>query len=98
MNAIDEAKVRDYLQSKMHYDPYDVGAIVYNIRTLARMGGHEVDHRFAHAGLGAGPEARVAAGIVELALGGGGCETSQYAIRQEIDKWLRTTPPKGMLA
>jgi len=98
MNSIDEAKVRGYLQYQMHYDPYECGAILHNIRDLARIAGHELDHRFAHAGLGAGPEARVAAGIVDLALGGGGCETSRYAINQEIGHWLRTTPPTGAIA
>ncbi len=98
MNSIDEANVRNYLRYRLQYDPYECGSIVYNIRSLARMAGHDIDHRFAHAGLGAGPEARIAAGIVDLALGGGGCETSMYTIRQEIDRWLRVTPPKGMIA
>ena len=98
MNSIEVAKVQAYLQYTLHYDPYQVGAIIHNIRNLARMGGHDLDHRFSHAGLGAGPEARIAAGIVELALGGGGCETSMYTIRKEIGKWLLTTPPMGMIA
>jgi hypothetical protein len=98
MNSIDEARVRGYLYYRLNYDPYQVGAIVYNMTELARAAGHELDHRFADAGLGAGPECRVASGIINLALGGGGCETSMYAIRQEINKWLLTTPPKGMIA
>ncbi|MCP4245712.1 MAG: hypothetical protein GY778_01560 [bacterium] len=98
MNSIEEAKVRTYLQYTLHYDPYQVGAIVLNIRNLARMGGHDLDHRFAHAGLGAGPEARIAAGIVELALGGGGCETAMYTIRTQIQQWLLKTPPVGAIA
>ena len=98
MNSIEVAKVQAYLQYTLRYDPYQVGAIVYNMRKLARMGGHDRDHRFAHAGLGAGPEARIAAGIVELALGGGGCETSMYTIRTQIEEWLLKTPPMGMIA
>ncbi len=95
MNSIVEAKVRTYLQDRLHYDPYECGAVVKNLRSLARTAGHELDDRFAHSGLGSGPEGRVAAGIVELALGGGGSETSMYTIRQEIDRWLRTTPLTG---
>ena len=99
MNSIAEAKLRNFLRDHLHYDPYECGTIIYNIRSLARMAGHDIDPRFAHAGLGAGPEARVAAGVVELSMvGGGGCETSMYTIRQEIDRWLRNTPPKGMIA
>lgn len=98
MDAIVEARVRDYLRSKWHYSPYQCGAIVYCLRNLARMAGYDLDDRFASAGLGAGPEARIATGIVDLALGGGGCETSAYAIRQQIDQWLRTTSPHGMVA
>ena len=97
MNSIEEAKVRAYLQYELHYDPYDVGTIIYCMRNLAGMAGHDLDHRFARAGLGAGPEARVAAGIVDLALGGGGCETAMYTIRTEIDRWLRTTSAKGLV-
>jgi len=97
MISIIEGKVRDYLRWTLGYNPYDVGTIVFNIRGLARMAGYELDDRFAGANLGAGPEARVASGIVGLALGKGGCESSMYAIRDEIGKWLRRTPPKGMI-
>ena len=97
MNSIVEAKVENYLRTRLHYDPYNCGAIIYCMRNLARVAGHELDERFAGAGLGAGPEARVASGIVDLATLGGGCETSQYAIRQEIGRWLRTTAPMGMV-
>ena len=97
MNSIDEAKVRGYLQYDLHYDPYQTGTVLYNMTSLARAAGHEIDHRFAIAGLGAGPECRVASGITNLALGGGGCETSMYAIRKEITRWLETTSAKGMI-
>ncbi len=98
MNSIVEAEVRDYLCNRLHYDPYQCGAIVERIRNLARMAGHDLDARFAHAGLGAGPEARVAAGIVDLATGGGGCETAAYTIRKEISQWLHTSPRRGRIA
>lgn len=97
MNSIVEAKVRGYLQDRLRYDPYECGAIVKNMRSLARTAGHDLDERFARSGLGSGPEGRVAAGIVELALGGGGSETSGYTIRKEIARWLRTTPQTGAL-
>ena len=71
MNSIVEARVRGYLQYGLQYDPYDCGTIIRNMVDLARAAGHELDDRFAFAGLGAGPENRVASGIVNLALGGG---------------------------
>ena len=98
MNALVETKVRDYLKQTMHYDPYQAGTITYVVRQLAQVVGHGVDERFARVGLGAGPEARVAAAIVDRALGGGGCETSMYTIRQHTDHWLRTTSLKGAVA
>ncbi len=97
MNSIDEAKVRGFLQYDLHYDQFQTGTVMYNMTALARAAGHEIDHRFASAGLGAGPECRVASGIISLALGGGGCETSMYAIRTEIGRWLETTSAKGMI-
>ena len=97
MNSLVEAKVMDFLRYWLHYDPYDCGTLLEQMRSLARMSGHQLDHRFARAGLGAGPEARVAAGIVDLALGGGGCETSDYTIRTHINDWLTKNPQKGRI-
>ncbi|MCK4341233.1 MAG: hypothetical protein KAY37_05855 [Phycisphaerae bacterium] len=97
MNAIVEHEVVDYLKNRLHYDPWDCGTILECMRSLARMAGHGLDNRFRHAGLGAGPEARVAAGIVDLAMMGGGCETTQYTIRKHITDWLLHNPRKGML-
>jgi hypothetical protein len=98
MNAIVETKVRDHLRQVMRYSPHQAGTIVYVMRGLARVAGHELDERFARASLAAGPEARVASAIVDRALGGGGCETSMYAIRVHTEAWLRTTGLKGMVA
>ncbi|MBN2448703.1 MAG: hypothetical protein JXO22_18395 [Phycisphaerae bacterium] len=95
MNAIVETNVRWYLKHRMHYKDYDCGAILFNMRELARAAGHELDERFRHAGLSSGPEGRIAAGLVDLAMGGGGCETPEYAIRQQINEWLIHTPPMG---
>ncbi len=97
MNAIVEAEIWGYLTGRLHYDHYDCGTILECMRSLARMAGHDLDDRFAHAGLGAGPEARVAAGIVDLSLGGGGCETSNYTIRAQIRDWLLKNPRKGRI-
>jgi hypothetical protein len=97
MNSLVEARVDTYLQSWLHYHPYDCGTILECMRSLARVAGHEVDEDFRFAGLGAGPEARVASGITDLALGGGGCETSDYAIRAQIRDWLLRNVRRGRL-
>lgn len=98
MDSLAEARVKRYLVTRYKRDPHETGAIFFNIRHLARVSGHEVDHRFAHAGMAAGgPEGRVASSIVDRALGGGGgSPTSDYQAKQVIDQWVRTTPPMGM--
>ena len=96
MNSIVQQELRMYLRNRLHYDPYDCGTIIEKMNYLARMAGHELDFEFRHAGLGAGPEARVAAGVIDLALGGGGCETTEYTIRQHLDKWVRENPTMGL--
>ena len=95
MNMIIEAKIKDFLRYVLHVSPTDCGTVVTCMRTLAQVAGFNLDERFASAGLGAGPEGRVAASIVDRALGGGGCDTSEYAIRQELDHWLRTSTQSG---
>ena len=96
MNAITEAKVKDYLISHWHYNPYDCGTILECMTSLARTGGGELADEFAFAGLGAGPEARVASSIVDRALLGGGCQTSEYEIRAQINEWVRRFRRKGL--
>jgi hypothetical protein len=96
MNSLVESDVKLYLQTWLRCDPFDCGTIVECMRNQARIAGHELDHRFAGAGLAAGPEARVAACIVERALGGNGCETSDYTVRKQIDDWIRLNPRKGL--
>jgi hypothetical protein len=93
MNSIVEAKVKSFLQHWYHYTPLQSGTITYYIRDLARISGHDLDERFASAGLGAGPERSVAASLVDKAIGGGGCSTADYEIRAHCEKWLRETPP-----
>ena len=95
MNSIVEAKVKDFLQYGLRCRPYDCGTIVECITGLARMAGYDVDEQFARAGLAAGPEARVASGIVDRALLGGGGEVSDYAMQTEIKHWVRSHARKG---
>ncbi len=96
MNSIVEAKVNDLLKHDFHFRAYDCGTVIECIRSLAQAAGYDLDDRFAHAGLGAGPEARIASVIVDRALLGGGCEAPDYAIKQEVDRWIRSHPRKGL--
>ena len=97
MDSIVEAKVKLYLRERLQCDPFDCGAVLFNLRKLARAGGHALDSRFARAGLGAGVEARVASEIVDRAMGGGGgAATSEHHMKLATDTWVRTTPPMGM--
>jgi hypothetical protein len=66
------------------------------MRTVAQMAGHDLDERFAEAGLGAGPEAAAASAIVKRALemGGGGPATEQI-VKQTVRQWVRVTRPLG---
>jgi hypothetical protein len=95
MNSIVEAKVKDYLRNRYYVNPYDCGTIVDRMNMLARAAGHDLDERFARAGMGAGPEGRIAAGIVDLATLGGGGETPEYTIKQHLDMWVRTNRQLG---
>jgi hypothetical protein len=95
MDSIVEAKVKNYLIRRWHYNPHDCGTIVECMTALARVGGGTLDDHFALAGLGAGPEARIASGIVDRALLGGGCQTSEYEIRAQINEWIRRFRRKG---
>ncbi|MFQ5462506.1 MAG: hypothetical protein ACE5E5_07750 [Phycisphaerae bacterium] len=97
MDSLVEAKVKHFLKDRLNYPATDCGAIMYNIRKLARAGGHALDERFARAGLGAGVEARLASEIVDRALGGGGgSASSEGHMKIAIDEWVRKTPPMGV--
>jgi len=96
MDSLVEAKVKRYLLDRLHYPATDCGAILHNIRKLARAGGHALDEKFARAGLGAGVEARLASEIVDRALGGGGgSASSEDHLKIAINEWVRKTPPMG---
>ncbi len=97
MNSIVEEKVKGYLRNRLQYDPHDCGAILANMRRAARVAGYVLDHRFASAGLGAGPDARVASNLVGRSIGGGGGgAVNEYLIKRTLDRWVRTTQPMGM--
>ncbi len=95
MNSIVEAKVKNYLISHWHYNPYDCGTIVEAMDALAAVGGNALEDGFAFVGLAAGCEARIASAIVDRALLGGGASTSEYEIRAQINEWLRRNRRKG---
>lgn len=97
MNSLVEARIGDYLINRLHCNYYDCGTILECMRSLARVSGFTLDEPYRFAGLGAGPEARIASGIVDLALMGGGAETSEYAIRSQIRDWLIKNPRKGRI-
>ncbi|MFH1108379.1 MAG: hypothetical protein V1790_04160 [Planctomycetota bacterium] len=94
MDSIAEERIASFLQDKFHYRPEQCGAIVPRIRTLARVAGFGLDAQFGTAGLAAGPDARVAAGIANRALGGGGSVVSDFIMKSTLDRWLRTAPSR----
>jgi hypothetical protein len=89
VNSQIEAQVRMLLQTELDCTPSDSNVIVDLMRMQARKSGYELDARFAHAGLGAGPEARIASRIVNRAMFGGGDETAEYSIEAAVRDWLR---------
>lgn len=96
MDSILEKKVKDYLVNRLKYQKTDCGAIVFNMRKVATACGAGFTEKFGEAGLGAGPEARIASEIVDRAtLGGGGSASSEAHMRSVIDRWIRNTPPMG---
>jgi hypothetical protein len=95
MDSIAEGRVDNMLRNWFHFNPYDCGTVLEQMTAVARTAGFDLDARFAEAGLGAGPEAHVASRILARALLGGGDEVTDYAIRKELNKWLREHPRKG---
>jgi hypothetical protein len=92
MDSIVEAKLQEFLRATWHYQAPERRAIIDQIDARARAAGFETGPRFAHAGLGAGPEGRAASRLVGRALGLYGDETAEYALKREIDEWLRVSP------
>ncbi len=97
MNSIVEEKVKGYLRTRLQRSPTECGAILFRMRKAAQVAGFGLNAYFGQAGLAAGPEARVAAGIVNHALGGGGGGVvSEGIMRDTLDRWVRTTPGMGV--
>lgn len=93
MNSMLVGRIKTFLGRELHYDPYQCNAVIGKMAALARMAGYELDTRFAQAGLGAGPEARVASRLITYSLAGSrGTETSEYEIRRTIQRWLWSKP------
>lgn len=95
MNSITEQQIRMFLTEDLRYPKEDCGTVLDCMTFQAVAAGHDLDDRFARASLGAGPEARVASQIVGRALGGSGLEVPEYAMRKQIDEWIRKNPRKG---
>lgn len=87
MDSIVDSRIAQYLKNELHLDPMQVGSVIAQIRSLAKMAGFGVDRQFASAGLRAGPEARIAAAIVGLATGDTSAGISTYAIKKQIEIW-----------
>ena len=95
MDSVADGKVTGYLRNKWHYRPFDCERALNRIRELSRVAGYGLDARFGQAGLAAGPDASVAAGIVNRALGGGGGSVvSDFIMKSTLDRWLRTAPSR----
>ena len=96
MDSVVAARVRTYLEKKLHRDVYECGTILRVMRSVAQVGGFDVDRRFAGAGLAAGPDARIAADIVGRAMcGSSGAATSEWAIKTTLDRWVERNPTAG---
>jgi len=96
MNCVVDSKISAWLNHAMHVEPHHMNTVLHCMRKQAQMAGYWLDERFARAGLGAGPEARVASRIVNYALFGGGTETAEYFVRKEIGDWIRNNAPISM--
>ncbi len=88
MNSIVEAQVKAYCRHGLGYNPYQCNTILECVRHLAQSAGYDLDERFARAGLGSGPEGRVASAIVDRAMGGSSPDTPEHTIRQHTYQWL----------
>ena len=92
MDSVVETRVLGYCRNDLGYDVWPCQTILKCVRDLARASGYDLNEKFARAGLGAGPEGRIASAIVERALGGSSPDTPEYTIRMHVRDWLRTNP------
>ena len=49
MNTFVEERVKGFLKNQLKCDPYDCGAILFKMRTAARVAGHDLDRKFGFA-------------------------------------------------
>jgi hypothetical protein len=93
MEPLVEEYVRMFLRTVFYLDPHQAKVVLECMTSAARVGGYDLDDRFADAGLGAGPEARVAAAIVARSLVGvgGGDPVDDAEMHETISRWLRTS-------
>src|SRR5262245_42037366 len=92
MNANVDMKIKQYLRFRQGYEPQQVGSIIHVMRQLAGAVGFDLDNRFAYAGLGAGPEARIASEIVSRSTLAGALTSGEPVIRKQIELMLKLHP------
>ena len=95
MDSLVQSRIRRFLRERLDVKYHDTGAIMYNLRKLARTSAYALDAAFGESGLASGPESRVACMLVNRAHGRTGDCTSLYVVKQKIDEWIRKTPPMG---
>ncbi len=95
MNSLVQSRIRRFLRERLYVKFSDLGAVMFNVRNLARTSGHPLDHTFGESGLASGPESRIACMLVNRAFGRTGDATSLYEVKNKIDEWIRTMPPMG---
>ncbi|MCH8150352.1 MAG: hypothetical protein IH987_20640 [Planctomycetes bacterium] len=95
MDSLVQSRIRRFLRERLYVNYHDTGAVMYNVRKLARVSAYALDQSFGESGLACGPESRVACMLVNRAFGRSGDGTSLYAVKQKIEEWIRLTPPMG---
>jgi hypothetical protein len=89
-----EPKIAQYLRWHLRYRPEQVGNVIYFMRQFARAVGYNIDGRFAFAGLGSGPEAKMSSEIAGRAIGSGAYSTGEGAMRRWINQLLEQHAPR----
>ena len=95
MDSLVQSRIRRFLRERLDVKYHDTGAIMYNLRKLARTSAFALDAAFGESGLASGPESRVACMLVNRAFGRTGDATSLYVVKKKIEEWIRLTPPMG---
>lgn len=95
MDSLVQSRIRRFLRERLYVKYHDTGAIMFNVRNLARASAFALDDSFGESGLASGPESRVACMLVNRAFGRTGDATSLYVVKKKIEEWIRLTPPMG---